>query len=682
VRYKKDLEDNMKSLWDDNEAKKYTTDLDLRVYTSRLLGKDGSLVLHGGGNTSVKSSAINLFGESEDILYVKGSGWDLATIEAEGFAPVKMDMLLKMAKLDELSDADMVKYQRLAMTNPSAPNPSVEAILHALIPFKFVDHTHTDAVVTITNTEDAEDKIKEIYGDRVLVIPYIMPGFVLAKLVYEMTKDVDWNSLDGMVLMNHGLFTFADDAKTSYEKMIELVSMAELVSATEVAPPSESGVFVSATEVAPPGESKTTFGSATLVAPITLAKIRKEISNLKNHPTISTLNTSKEAVLFAQSELEKTATQGPLTPDHVIRTKRLPAILEDDFKSELQNYIKEYENYFLENKTDQIMLNPAPNFAILKGVGALSFGKNIKEANIIKDINNHTFEAILNAQKLGGYKALSAKDIFDVEYWSLEQAKLKKLSLEPEFSGKVAIVTGGASGIGKAIAKMLNARGCAVVVLDIDVNVESMFNTADTIGIRCDLTLDADIQKAIDITVGNFGGIDIVVSNAGIFTPSESLEDLSEENWQKSININLTAHQKLIKHTAPFLKLGIEPCIVMVASKNFPAPGKGAAAYSVAKAGQTQLARIAALELGEAGVRVNTLHPHAVFDTAIWTDEVLKNRAKAYGMSVEEYKTNNVLKTEITSDDVAELVCAMAGKPFAKTTGSQVAIDGGSDRII
>ena len=213
----------MKSLWQTQESNKFKTDLDLRVYTSRLLGRDSSLVLHGGGNTSVKSTATNLFGEVEDILYVKGSGWDLATIEAEGFAPVKMDMLLKMAELKELNDPDMVKYQRLAMTNPSAPNPTVEAILHAIIPFKFVDHTHTDAVVTITNTANGEERIKELYGDKVLIIPYIMPGFVLAKLIYDMTRDVDWSKLEGMVLMNHGLFTFNETAQKSYEKTIEFL---------------------------------------------------------------------------------------------------------------------------------------------------------------------------------------------------------------------------------------------------------------------------------------------------------------------------------------------------------------------------------------------------------------------------------------------------------------------------
>ncbi|MEA1891550.1 MAG: SDR family oxidoreductase, partial [Campylobacterota bacterium] len=419
---------------------------------------------------------------------------------------------------------------------------------------------------------------------------------------------------------------------------------------------------------------------------LTLAKIRKEISALKGHATISIFNDSDIATHFAKQNVEQIATQGPLTPDHVIRTKRIPAILtlssSTSHEVELQAYLEAYKSYFEANKTDETLLNPAPNFAILKDKGTLSFGKGAKEANIIKDINEHTFEAILKAEKLGGYKALSASKIFEVEYWELEQAKLKKSASSAEFGGKVALVTGGASGIGLAIANMLHVRGCAVVVLDINAEVESIFNKKDAMGVKCDLRCSDDIKNAVEFAVKNFGGIDIVVSNAGIFTPSENLDSLSDENWTKSMDINLTSHQKLIKETAPFLKLGIDPAIVMVASKNFPAPGKGAAAYSVAKAGQTQLARIAALELGEYGVRVNTLHPHAVFDTAIWTDEVLENRAKAYGMSVEEYKTNNVLKTEIKSSDVAELVCAMASKPFAKTTGSQVAIDGGSDRII
>jgi rhamnose utilization protein RhaD (predicted bifunctional aldolase and dehydrogenase)/enoyl-[acyl-carrier-protein] reductase (NADH) len=613
----------MTTLWDDNEAKKYKTDLDLRVYTSRLLGQDSSLVLHGGGNTSLKSSAKNLFGETENILYVKGSGWDLATIESEGFAPVKMDMLLKMAKLEKLNDPDMVKYQRLAMINPSAPNPSVEAILHAIIPFKFVDHTHADAVVTITNTQNGEQRIKQLYGDKVLIIPYIMPGFVLAKLVYDMTKNVDWSQLEGMVLMNHGLFTFNDDAKASYEKTIELVDKAEQYLLKNGAKLEEHIV-----------ESN--------ISLLELAQIRKQISLKKGHAAISTLNESSLAMSFSNSNIEKIAMQGPLTPDHVIRTKRIPLLLGANIEADLNSYIEEYTKYFDNNKTNETLLNPTPNFAILCGEGSLSFGKNVKEANIIKDINEHTFEAILKAEKLGGYKALSSSKIFEVEYWSLEQAKLKKSTSTLEFSGQVAVVASGVSGID--IAKMLNARGAAVVILDINPEIETVFNKADAIGITCDLTSSKDIQKAIAITVKKFGGIDIIVSNVETLAPSDTLDIQNDENWQESINVNLTAHQKLLKYTTPFLKLGINPSIHIIAYKNLDTPTKGADS-------QTQLARVATLKHGEFDIPVNTI---TIFDTS----DIVANQEETYSMSIKENNTNNILK--INSQGIAELVCTMA----------------------
>ncbi|MBL7012906.1 MAG: bifunctional aldolase/short-chain dehydrogenase [Candidatus Marinimicrobia bacterium] len=653
----------MKSLWNDHDVKQLKSALDLRVYTSRLLGQDPSLVLHGGGNTSVKSSVENIFGEKEDILFVKGSGWDLGTIEAEGFAPVKMDMLLKMAELESLSDIDMVKYQRSAMIDPSAPNPSVEAILHAIIPFKFVDHTHADAVVTISDTEKGEATLANLFGQSVLLIPYSMPGFDLAKTIYNLTQNVDWNSLKGMILLNHGVFTFHDDAKVAYENMIQIVSTAEKYL-------SENGADLTI----PIQENE--------IETFQIAQIRKVVSTLKEKPVIAKLNPSDESKYFSKQNIEKISQQGPLTPDHVIRTKRIPAILTDQFEDDLDKYIQQYVDYFEENKTDEICLNPAPNFAVLKNKGTLSFGSNVKEAHIIQDINDHTFRAILKAEALGGFKALNAKEIFDVEYWSLEQAKLKKGGTALEFNGKVALITGSASGIGKAIADLFISKGAAVVALDIDPNISTLFNTPNALGIQCDLTNESDIKAAIKKTVETFGGIDIVVSNAGIFTPSQTIEEMDSEQWEKSLSINLSSHQKLIKTAAPYLKLGIDPAIVMVASKNFPAPGKGAGAYSVAKAGQTQLARIAALELGDHGVRVNTVHPHAVFDTALWTDEILEQRAKNYNMTVQEYKTNNLLKTEIKTTHVAEMVCAMAGTIFSKTTGAQVMIDGGSDRTL
>ena len=532
----------MKSLWNNKDAKRLETDLDLRVYTSRLLGRESSLVLHGGGNTSVKSTISNLFGETEDILFVKGSGWDLSTIQAEGFAPVKMDMLLKMAELKELDDTSMVKYQRLAMTNPSAPNPSVEAILHAIIPFKFVDHTHADAVVTITNTKDGEKRIKKLYGKRVLVIPYIMPGFILAKLVYDMTKDIDWVGLDGIVLLNHGLFTFDDNPKKSYEKTIELVSMAEDYLKHEKA-------------------SLKIKNKKPKVSTLQLAKIRKEISNAKGYATISTYNDSKEALHFSQQDIEKISQKGPLTPDHVIRTKRIPAIIGKHYRKDIKDYVRQYKKYFHKNKNDETLLNPAPNFAILPSSGTLSFGKNIKEANIIKDINNHTFEAILKAEKLGGYRALSSKDIFDMEYWELEQAKLDKSANGSEFNGKIAIISCETYERGLAIANLLNKKGSAVAILHTKVNDKIISTKKDIIKIKCDLTSKKDTKKAIDKVVKSFGGIDIVVC------------DISRGKL----------HSNLLETTRPFLELGIDPATIVIDSDHNLAPNKEKELYSIAQ---------------------------------------------------------------------------------------------------
>ena len=646
----------MKNLWNDSEANNYQNDLALRVYTSRLLGQEPALVLHGGGNTSVKSSATNIFGESEELLYVKGSGWDLATIEAAGFAPVKMAILKKLAKLQQLSDLDMVQTQRSAMTNPSAPNPSVEAILHAIIPFKYVDHTHADAVVTITNTANGTDRIQQIYGKRVLIIPYVMPGFMLAKQVYAMTKDIDWNQLEGMILMNHGVFTFSDDAKTSYTNMLKLVTEAE--------------DYLQ--------RSFTTNNSATQINPLELAKLRKGISNVKDCAVVTKLNTN--AVGFVQrKDVKEIATRGPLTPDHVIRTKRIPMIVGENIDS----YIQEYNEYFTRNTDGELTcLNPAPCWAVWPKFGLVNFGRSYKEAGIISDITEHTIHAIETAEQLGGWQALPEADIFAVEYWELEQAKLGKKNSVLDLQGKIALVTGAASGIGKACVEELHAQGAAIIALDISPTITNQFNQPDILGIVCDITVAEDIQNAIETGVKQFGGLDILISNAGTFPSSAKIADMNPTAWDASIAINLTSHQRLLTACSPYLTVGVDAAVVMIASKNVPAPGPGASAYSVAKAGQTQLARIAALELGSTGVRVNVLHPNAVFDTGIWTEEVLTKRAAHYGVTVEEYKTNNILQTEVTSKDVASLACAMAGPVFAKTTGAQVPVDGGNERVI
>ncbi|PLY07349.1 MAG: oxidoreductase [Arcobacter sp.] len=388
----------MKNLWDENEAKSFQGDLALRIYTSNLLGRSDELVLHGGGNTSVKSVL-----DGEEILYVKGSGWDLVSIKKEGFAPVKLDTLKEMAKLETLSDMDMVSQQKAAMIDKTAPNPSVEAILHAIIPFKFVDHTHADAVVTISNSKSGVENIKKVFPNF-LIVPYVMPGFILAQKIYNMSKDIDWNTCEGIILHNHGIFTFDDDAKKSYYKMIEAVSKAE--------------EFL---------EENASYKLPNLKAnDFDVQALLELISKEKGTDMVCKVNQTPLALYYSSLDKE-TITRGVLTPEHIIRTKRVPLVIEDkNIQEAINEYKALYKNYFNKFSKDEIMLNPAPNYAVVKDFGIITFGKNEKEANILDDIVSHTMNAVLKADKLGGYESISLSDSFEMEYWELEQAKLKK----------------------------------------------------------------------------------------------------------------------------------------------------------------------------------------------------------------------------------------------------------------
>lgn len=656
----------MKSLWDDIEAKAFENDpLQLRVYTSRLLGREPGLVLHGGGNTSVKDAVKNIFGDIEEILFVKGSGHDLATIHAGGFAPVRLKALTRLATLESLPDTEMARLQRSAMTDPEAPDPSIEAMLHANIPYKYVDHTHADAVVTLTNSQRGQALLQEIYQDRVLIVPYIKPGFKLAQKILEMTRATKWEKIEGMILLHHGVFTFADDARTSYERMIQLVSMAE-----DYLQKQGAGEHVAR------AQAREDL--------LTLSRIRRYVSRAKGNAMIARLDNSPEACGFANLDNVKSiATRGPVTSDHLIRTKPFPVILGKDVRQDMTDYTRAYQAYFDKN-TDgrRTCLDAAPRWGVWPQYGTIAWGRSVRESKIVSDIVRHTIQAIQQGEALGGWKFLSEKQMFDMEYWELQQAKLPQNDISPELQGKIALVTGAGSGIGFACATMLHEQGAVVVGLDINPEISKMFNQEDLLGITCDVTDDPAVKAAVEDTVRRFGGLDILIPNAGIFTATQKIEDLEEEIWNRSMEINLSSNQRLLKTCIPYLRQGIDAAVVFISSKNVPAPGPGAAAYSVAKAGQTQLARIAALELGCDGIRVNVVHPNAVYDTALWTPEILESRASHYGCTVEEYKTNNCLKTEVLSKDVAALVCAMVGPAFAKTTGAQVPIDGGNERVI
>ena len=656
----------MKSLWNDAEAGKFSGPLGPRIYTARLLGRDRSLVLHGGGNASVKLTQSNIFGDEDQVLYVKGSGSDLESVEIESFVPVKLDYVRRLASLPALSDPQMVNELATHTLRAGAPAPSVETLLHAILPHSYVDHTHADAVLSVSNSPDGDKRIRDIYGDTVVVIPYVMAGFDLASCCAREFPKQKTKSTVGIVLLSHGIFSFGAEARESYELMIELVSMAERYLKGK-----------KAWNIGLPAATKSGFKREEV------AKLRDDASKAAGFPLLSRCSPTARFMDFARHpKVARLSQGGPATPDHVIFTKPLPMLGRN-----VEQFSSGYKNYFDRNskqaKEPKVMLDPAPRMALDPELGLVSFGRSARDTRIVEDIYDHSIDVILRAEALGAWRALDESHIFDIEYWDLEQAKLKKAEAVPTFGGEVAIVTGAASGIGKACAEALLKRGAAVVGLDLNPAIESMWQRPDFLGLVCDLTNEDAIDEVIDSTVKQFGGVDMLVLNAGIFPPSQAVQDIGSDMWRKAMTTNVEANLLMMQACHALLKLAPRGGrIVVIGSKNVPAPGPGAGAYSASKAAMNQLARVAALEWGKDGIRINSIHPNAVYDTALWTDEVLVSRAKAYNLTVEQYKKNNLLKTEVSSKDVAEMVAEMCGPLFAKTTAAQVPIDGGNDRVV
>jgi len=657
----------MQDLWDDSASG--DDPIAECVYCTRLIGADPALVLHGGGNSSVKAPVVDVTGRTVDAIHVKGSGWDMATIEASGLAPLHLQRLLDLLELDRLSDADMMRELAAAKVDPKAPNPSVESLLHAYLPYRAVQHSHADVIVQLTNLADGDEVVRKVFGNDVVVVPYVMPGFDLARLVQEVWPGQAHDGTIGMVLLNHGLFTFGEDSATAYRRHVDLIGRAEAWL--------DRDAPVAAAD--PPALPEILLED--------LAGLRRAISDAASGPMVVRRHVDPVVRSFVgRGDLGSLACRGPLTPDHVIRTKRVPMVGRD--ASALDDYVTDYRTYVEEHRdrvrTEMVPIDPAPRIVLDPELGMLAAGRTVAESCIAADVYHHTMPVLERAEDhLGGYVPLASEHLFDVEYWDLEQAKLAASGPRPEFAGMVAVVTGAASGIGRACAEELLGRGAAVVAVDLDVSVTEVSGSAAWLGVVADVTDPASIEAALRVGVEAFGGVDLLVVAAGIFGPSASLGDLDAADWRSVMAVNVDSVQWLFSRVAPLLAASpVGGRVVVVGSKNVPAPGAGAAAYSASKAALQQLCRVAALEWAPNGVRVNTVHPDAVFDTGLWDSDLVAERATRYGMTPEEYRTRNLLSTEITSAQVARSVVALLGDDFAATTGAQVPIDGGSDRVI
>lgn len=653
----------MPAPWDPNDAAQHTDPVGLLAHVSRLLGGDPDLVLHGGGNTSVKHTVTDVTGAQVAALFVKGSGHDLATIGPDGFAPLRLDRLRELLGVARLGDAEMMNQLRCALLDAGAPDPSVEALLHAMLPHPWVLHTHADAIVTLTHVPD-ESLAARVLGEDVIVVPYVMPGFVLAKLAATLWAEQATDATVGLVLRGHGLFTVGDTAQEAYARHVELVGRAAAHLAEHATPPG-------------PGRPPPAVDA------VELAGIRERLSRAAGAPLVVTRHTDPAAAAFvARPDLATVTQHGPATPEHAIRTKRVPLVGTD-----IDGYVAEYERYVAENEerrgTRVQRLDPAPRVLLDPRLGMLTAGRTATDADAAADLYHHTMRIIGDAEHLGGYRAPSPAEIFDVEYWELEQAKLRRAGGAKRFTGYVALVTGASSGIGRACVEALLREGAAVVGTGRRESVREVSDSPAYLGVTADARDAAAMRGVLDRTVERFGGLDVLVPNAGVYSPPAPIAELSDEVWGDVMGTNVDAVARLYRDAHPLLaRSPVGGRVVVVSSKNVAAPGPGVAPYSASKAAVTQLSRVAALEWAADGIRVNLVTPDAVFDTGIWSEELIAQRAENYGLSVEDYRMRNLLRTEITSALVATAVLHLASDDFAATTGAQVPVDGGNDRVI
>lgn len=678
----------MDSRWNDADARKAVETyarqgvgeaLALRTYTTRLLGGDPMLVLHGGGNTSLKTEMADLLGTTYEVLCVKGSGWDMAVIEPPGLPAVKLGPLRELRQLDKLSDEDMVNFQRVNLLDSMAPNPSVETLLHAFLPHTFIDHTHAAAVLSLVDQPNGEALIEEVYDGSMGFVPYVIPGFGLAKLaaqVHEAKPDVE-----GLILHKHGIFTFGQTAREAYERMIAHVTRAEQRLAK-----GRRNVFAAAR--LPKG-----LASAAEVAPIIRGACAVKPAGPDAEPKrfVLDLRTGPEILNYVgAADLADISQRGVVTPDHIIRTKNKPLVVPapvaaklDDFRaavrSAVDQYIADYDAMFARENARvggiKTKLDPMPRLVLVPGVGLFGIGATRKDAAIAADLAETAVKVITDAEAIGRFEALPESDLFDVEYWSLEQAKLKGAVAKP-FTGQVAVVTGAGSGIGKATAKAFAAEGAAVAVLDLDeAAATAAAKEVGGLGLGCDVTDRKSVRAAFARIAEQIGGVDIVVSNAGAAWQGR-IGEVSDEILRKSFELNFFAHQAVAQEAIAILrKQATGGCLLFNVSKQAVNPGPDFGPYGLPKAATLALMRQYAIDYGAEGIRSNGVNADRI-RTGLLTDEMVAKRSKARGVSEAEYMGGNLLRREVTAADVAQAFVALA--KARATTGHIETVDGGN----
>jgi rhamnose utilization protein RhaD (predicted bifunctional aldolase and dehydrogenase)/NAD(P)-dependent dehydrogenase (short-subunit alcohol dehydrogenase family) len=676
----------MKSLWSESEAAaavaKYTRagypeDLAIRVYTTRLLGQVPSLVLHGGGNTSVKTQWRDLDGSLIDVACVKGSGWDMATIEPQGLPAVELEPLKALTRFERLSDEDMVREQRRLLVDPAAPTPSVEAILHANLPFKHVDHTHANAIVALTNQPQGEALIRELFPDA-LVVPYVMPGFVLAKRCEELYGAQPTRA--GMILLKHGIFTFHDDPRESYEQMIAMIDKAERRLARGRAHPFSRR------------DLPERLASAAEIAPILRGAIALP-GAVEGQPRRFVLeHRANEAVLefCAADNLAGLVARGNATPEHVIHIKRkglaLPAPRADDLKGfaaavnqAVAAYQADYRAYFERNNARvggiKTMLDPSPRAFYVQGVGVFAAGPTAKQARVAADVIEATIEVITKAEGMGGFAPLDEEDLFDLEYWSLEQIKLTKTAEKP-LTRQIAVVTGAASGLGLAIAEAFRAEGAELALLDIAREpLEAAASRLGALAVPCDVTDAAAVEAAFARIAEAFGGVDIVASNAGAAFQGAMI-DVDDATLDRAFALNLWAHHYVSRAAVRIMRAqGTGGALVYNVSKQAVNPGPDFGPYGLSKAALMALMRQYALEHGADGITANAVNADRI-RTGLMTDDMVAERSRARGLTPEAYMRGNLVRREVRASDVAAAFVHLAKARVS--TGAVLTVDGGN----